>query len=232
MDTTAFITRDWKKPRLDGRTVWAWYRAWWLAWALASLAHSAVAGVSVDSYRVIRTDESIEAHARLGVQLSDGVESALSKGVPLYFVWQADVIQERWYWRDKRVATLYRTWRLAYQPLTRRWRLSLSTQAPGGGQQFLLHQNVAQLDAALATIGRVNAWALVPSAQIDARDDHVVELSFRLDASLLPRPFQIGLGGSQDWSLRWQVRPPVPSKVTPSAPVDEMTEPDSGAVER
>jgi hypothetical protein len=228
----ASITHGWKKPRLDGRTVWAWCRAWLLAWVLTSLAHSAVAGVSVDSYRVIRTDESIEAHARLDVQLSEAVASALSKGVPLYFVWQADVIQERWYWRDKRVATHYRTWRLAYQPLTRRWRLSLSTQALGGGQQFLLHQNVAQLDAALATIGRLNGWALMPSTQVDARDDHLVELSFRLDASLLPRPFQIGLGGSQDWSLRWQVRQPVPSKVTPSVRAYEATEPDTGAVER
>ena len=41
----------------------------------------------------------------------------LLRGVPLYFVWQADVYRKRWYWTDKRVASAVRTLRLAYQPL-------------------------------------------------------------------------------------------------------------------
>lgn len=208
----AFTTHDWRKRKPDRPSVWTFV----LACVLVSLIGlpAVRASVLADDFRIDRSEDVIEAHARLKLRLPDSVEAALTKGVPLYFVWQADVIKERWYWRDKRVSTRYRTWRLAYQPLTQRWRLSLSNQAPGDGQQFLLHQNVENLQAAVAAIGRLSAWALAPAAQVAVDDDHQVDLSFRLDTALLPRPFQIGVGGSQDWNLRWQTRTPVPRVIT------------------
>ena len=133
-------------------------RAWRWLWALACLwvgCLSVLAGepVQVSEQRVVRTEDSVQVFARLSLRLSQPVEEALLKGVPLFFVWQADVVRDRWYWRDKRLTTQYRTWRLAYQPLTRRWRLSLSHQAPGAAQQFSLHQNLASLEQALAAVG-------------------------------------------------------------------------------
>jgi len=215
---------------LDGVAVWL-RRCVWAGLCAVALWPAAWAGVVPEAFEITRTEEAIEARARVALQLSEPVEAALMKGVPLHFVWQADVTRERWYWRDKRVLTSYRTWRLAYQPLTRRWRLSLSGQAPGAGQQFVLHQNVAQLDDALSAIGRLSAWAVAPSTLVSADDEHRVDLSFRLDASLLPRPFQIGVGSTTDWSVRWQASLPVPSKVGPSLRAPDLAEPDVRAAE-
>lgn len=215
---------------LDGVARWLRRCGW--VWLFASACLTSVwAGVVPETAEIARTEEAIEARARLALQLSEPVEAALMKGVPLYFVWQADVTRERWYWRDKRVVTSYRTWRLAFQPLTRRWRLSLSGQAPGAGQQFVLHQNVAELSEALAAIGRLSAWAVAPGVMVSPEDAHRVDLSFRLDASLLPRPFQIGLGGNTDWSLRWQASLPVPSKVSTGQRGPDLVEPDGRAPE-
>jgi hypothetical protein len=66
------------------------------------------------------------------VALPRAVDDALQKGVPLYFVAEATLLRNRWYWRDERVARLSRSWRLAFQPLTGAWRVSL-----GGLHHFL-----------------------------------------------------------------------------------------------
>ncbi len=203
-----------------GALGWLWLVG--LVLLLVLGGQSARASVQAESQRVVRTDESIEVHARLVLRLSEPVEQALLKGVPLFFVWQADVFRERWYWRDRRVGTAWRTWRLAYQPLTRHWRLSLSPQAPGNNQQFLLHQNLGSLGEALRAMGQLHRWEVAPASVIAVGEDHRVELSFRLDPSLLPRPFQIGIGSSPDWTIRWAQRLPVPTLVVPPAAEDPV----------
>jgi hypothetical protein len=138
-----------------------------------------------------RTPEALYLSARMELQPATVVEDALYKAVPLYFVWHADVYRYRWYWTDKRVATAVRTLRLAYQPLTRRWRVSLSNEtgaaSGGAGLQYALHQNFDSLNEALAGVGRVARWKLVDAARLEPGTDHEVEFSFRLDLSLLPR---------------------------------------------
>lgn len=171
-----------------------------------------------------RTSDGLYLSARLALELSPAVEDALFKGVPLYFVWQADVMRDRWYWTDKHVATVARTWRLAYQPLTRRWRLSLSNDAlgsSGAGLQYALHQNFDSLSAALASVGRVARWRVIDAARLEEGSDERVEFSFRLDLSLLPRPFQIGMANQPEWVIN----------VQRSLDVPRHAEPDSGAVD-
>ena len=36
------------------------------------------------------------------------VEEALVKGIPMYFLAEADVVRHRWYWSDKAVASVQR----------------------------------------------------------------------------------------------------------------------------
>lgn len=172
-----------------------------------------------------RTAEGLYLSARLALEPTPAVEDALLKGVPLYFVWQAEVMRDRWYWTDKRVASVARTWRLAYQPLTRRWRLSLSNDAlgdnGGAGLQYALHQNFDSLSAALAAVSRVARWRVADAGRLDDGSDERVEFSFRLDLSLLPRPFQIGMANQPEWVIEVQRRLDVP----------RHAEPDSGAAD-
>lgn len=132
---------------------------------------------------------ALEFVARL--QLSRAVQSALERGVPVYFVAQATVLRNRWYWRDERIARASRVWRLAYQPLTSTWRLSIGPLA----QQF------ASLAEALAAVARTSGWKLADLSQIDPDSRHYVEFSFKLDTSQLPGPMQIGLTAQADWEM-------------------------------
>lgn len=175
-----------------------------LLWAGLNPARAQVP--EVQQLLLQRTSEGLFMSARFALAPHGAVQEALFKGVPLYFVWQADVMRERWYWTDKRIAGATRTLRLAYQPLTRRWRVSISTEAGGGagrgaGLPYALHQNHDTLDEALAAVGRVSRWQLADASQLEAGAAHRVEFGFRLDLSLLPRPFQIGLGNQPEWSM-------------------------------
>ena len=180
-----------------------------------------------------RTPEALYLSGRMDIFPEQVVEEALLKSVPLYFVWQADVYRERWYWTDRRIASVTRTLRLAYQPLTRRWRVSLSNDAAvnagGAGLQYALHQNYDSLTDALAGVARVTRWKIADAARLPTDENHRVEFAFRLDLSLLPRPFQIGLGNQPGWTIEVLDRIDVPNRVEPErAPAHA---PDLGAVE-
>jgi hypothetical protein len=101
------------------------------------------------------------------------------------------VFRERWYWLDRRIATASRAWRLAYQPLTRKYRVTF------GG----LNQSYDTLDEAMAVLRRVGAWKIAEAAQVEEGARHYVEFSYRLDTSQLPRPMQIGIGAQAEWAL-------------------------------
>lgn len=174
-----------------------------------------------------RTTDALFLSGRMELQPSPVVEDALQKAVPLYFVWHADVYRARWYWTDKRVASATRTLRLAYQPLTRRWRVSLSNEpagsAGGANMQYALHQNFDTLNEALAGVGRVVRWRLADAARLEPGADHEVAFSFRLDLSLLPRPFQIGMGNQPEWTVETRQVLPVPERAEPDKPHDSGT---------
>lgn len=166
-----------------------------------------------------RTPEALYLSGRMELSPEQVVEEALLKSVPLYFVWQADVYRERWYWTDRRITSVTRTLRLAYQPLTRRWRVSLSNDAGvnagGAGLQYALHQNYDSLADALAGVARVTRWKISDAARLPVDEIHHVEFAFRLDLSLLPRPFQIGVGNQREWNIEVRDRIKVPTRIEP-----------------
>jgi hypothetical protein len=203
----------------------------WVA-ALLVLAvlgsHAQANGPEAQQAQLHRTTEALLLSARLRLQPGPAVEDALLKGVPLYFVWNADVYRHRWYWSDKRVASATRTLRLAYQPLTRRWRLSVASDGSGSssaGLQYALHQNFDSLAQAMAAVGRVSRWKIADASRLDEDDTHRVEWGFRLDLSLLPRPFQIGMGNQPEWVMEMQRALRVPTQVEAERRTDPASDP-------
>ena len=146
--------------------------------------------------------EALLLSASVKFDLSAAVEEALVKGVPLIFVAETDVFRERWYWTNKKVISAERHMRLAYQPLTRRWRLNVAsgliTNAALG---VALNQNFESLSDAMAVIQRLSRWKIADVSELDLEQHHRLEFRFRLDISQLPRPFQIGLLGQTDWNI-------------------------------
>jgi hypothetical protein len=136
------------------------------------------------------------------VDLPGAVEEALVKGVPMYFLAEVDVVRHRWYWSDKVVAGVQRHMRLAYQPLTRRWRLHVSSGLiTSNSLGMALNQNFDSLSDAMAALQRFSGWKVADASMIDADATHKVEFRFGLDLAQLPRPFQIGAFGHSDWSI-------------------------------
>ena len=154
------------------------------AWALAP-------AIELLTLRLQRADGALSLDFAARIHLSRAVEEALQRGVPVYFTAQAQLLRNRWYWRDERVARVQRTWRLAFQPLTSSWRVGF------GG----LNQTQATLEEALASLSRLSDWKIADLAQVDPDSRHYVEFSFRLDTSQLPGPMQFGLTTQADWTL-------------------------------
>jgi Domain of unknown function (DUF4390) len=163
----------------------------WLALALLLAAAAPAAraqGVELTTLQAQRVDGDVTLEFAARLTLTRSVEDALQRGVPMHFVAQASLYRSRWYWRDERVARVSRQWRLSYQPLTSSWRVGLGALA----------QSYGSLSEALAVISRAS-WKLADAASVDPDSRHYIEFSYRLDATQLPRPLQIGLGN--DWTL-------------------------------
>ena len=186
-------------PQGAGRVPGAWWsrlqaglRAGWLAMALVLASTAALSqGVELLTLRAARVEADLQMEFAARVALPRAVEDALQKGVPIYFVAEATLQRNRWYWRDERIVRVTRSWRLALQPLTGAWRVSL------GG----LHQSYASLEEALAAVSRSGGWKLIEADRLDKDASYYLEFSYRLDSSQLPGPMQFGLGGGADWTV-------------------------------
>ena len=169
-----------------------------LLWAMLVLqlaAHPALAqGVELATLQANKSDGALNLDFVARVNLPKAVEDALQRGVPIYFVAEAQLYRNRWYWRDERVARVSRSWRVAFQPLTSAWRVSL------GG----LNQSFPSMAEALTTVSRSAGWRLAELSQLDFDQNFYLEFSYRLDTSQLPGPMQFGLGGlggPGDWAV-------------------------------
>ncbi len=190
----------------------------------------------VTDLRVERAEDGVHLSATMRFSIPPVVEEALQKGIALYFVAEADIFRERWYWTDARVASAARTIRLAYQPLTRRWRVNVAPGIIGtsGGMRATFNQNYDSLPEAVAAVQRLARWKLAENPEIAPDPTYRLEFSFRLDLSQLPRPFQIGVAGQSDWSIAAQASerlrlealpPPPPASPAPPPPAARASEP-------
>ncbi|MBK7005642.1 MAG: DUF4390 domain-containing protein [Burkholderiales bacterium] len=194
----AFITRCWKN---GGGDVAARCICLFVLVCCATLVH-AQSPVDIGQLSVERVDDEVIATGNIVFELPAVVEDALLKGVPLYFVLEAELLRERWYWFDRKMTSAKRHMRLVYLPLMRRWRLNVTAGAGReGGVGLALNQNYDTLDQALAAVKRVPHWQIADAAEILPGTKYKVELRFRLDLSQLPLPFQIGAFGQSEWDL-------------------------------
>ena len=179
-------------------------RSWLLGLLLLSGAVPGWAqqpAADVIQMQVERTEEGVLLSAAVAFELPHAVDDALAKGIPMFFVAEASIYRDRWYWYDKRVSTVMRHMRLSYQPLTRRWRLQVTT-GPAGQSGLALGQSFDTREEALAAVQRISRWRIAEPRDIDPDAIHYVDFRFRLDVSQLPRPFQIGVVGQSEWNVQ------------------------------
>jgi hypothetical protein len=163
--------------------------------ALLCCPQARAADPEIVNFELVRDEEGLFLNYGLNLDLSRSVDEALTKAVPLFFVAEAEVFRNRFYWRDQRVGYAVRRWRVVFQPLTTTYRVTFD-----GG----LSQNYASRAEAFAAISRSSRWKIAEPGQVDDNSRHYVEFSFRLDTAQLPRPMQIGIGGQAEWSMSVQ----------------------------
>ena len=178
-----------RPPHASGRAFGRWLLALLAALMLGVAARAET--VQLASLEVTRGEDGVLLDFTTRFTLPRAVEDALIKGVPLHFVAEADIYRSRWYWRDARVARAVRVWRLAWQPLTRSYRVSFGA----------LNQSFETLAEAMAAVRGAAHWKIAEPGQLEADASYYIEFSYRLDTSQLPRPMQIGLAGQADWNL-------------------------------
>jgi len=163
------------------------------AGALTGFAERAAAvEPELTNFEVTRDEDGVHLGYAVDFDLGHGVEDALMKSVPLFFVAEAEIFRDRWYWRDRRVANAVHTFRIVFQPLTSTYRIT----SVGG-----LSQNYSVRTEALFAISRATQWKIAEPGQIEEGSRHYVEFRYRLDTTQLPRPMQIGISGEPDWQL-------------------------------
>ena len=126
----------------------AWIPGLWLAGAAFAQPVHPPEG-ELTGFEVARDEDGVFLSYAVNFELGKGPEDALAKSVPLFFVAEAEVFRDRWYWRDRRVARALRTWRIVYQPLTSTYRVT----TVGG-----LSQNYPTRDEAIVALSRSARW--------------------------------------------------------------------------
>ena len=170
-----------------------------LFWAGVARADTAV---QLGEVQLERGDDGIYLSTGLEFELPESLVDALDHGLPLTFVIQAEVLRERWYWYDKRLALSERYIRLSYQPLSRRWRVQVSSQAMGsGGLGVTLGNSYDSLSDAMLAVKKINRWKVANLNTLDKDSKQRLDLRFRLDLSQLPQALQFGGQANSEWNI-------------------------------
>ena len=176
-----------------------------LALCALTLAFGAVAhaeGIEVRNAALVAGEEGYFLEADFEIALNPTLEEALNKGVPLYFLLEFEVIRPRWYWLNEKVLNNQQQYRLAYNALTRQYRLGLGS----------LFQNFGSLSETLDFLSRVRRRQVLEQGTLTKGTTYVAGVRMRLDISQLPKPFQLNALASRDWNFgsewhRWSVTP-------------------------
>ena len=199
MFTTDSITRYWRRRVNPGQTSRQWIACLILALMPAIvLAQSA----NITSAKLEATDDGYQLNADIDLQLTAGMQEAVRKGVPLYFIVEFQLTRGRWYWLDQGVISATRDRRVSYAPLTDQYRIAVSG----------ISQNVSSFEDVRRALSRIRSWTVAEKGQLKPGEKYEAALRFRLDTSQLPKPFQLNVITSKEWSLssewyRWSVVP-------------------------
>ena len=160
--------------------------------ALSIFSTSASAeGIKIKSFELEKVDNDWLLNATFQIELSNGLEDAVQKGVVLYFQTEFDVTRSRWYWFDERPAIAQRQTRLSYQPLTQQYRIASE------GFTF----SARTIAEALQAVGSIGGWRVIDGNQLDASKSYTASLRMTLDLSKLPKPFQVNALNNRDWNV-------------------------------
>ncbi|TSA48970.1 MAG: DUF4390 domain-containing protein [Nitrosomonadales bacterium] len=179
-----FSTHCWKKFDLP---------VWLLApILLLSAASGALAdGIEVRTAELVAAEESWQLNADFDIGFSADVEEALSKGVPLNFLIEFELVAPRRYWFDDEIASASQRVRLSYHALSRQYLINVGPH----------QKSFASLQEVREELGKLRGWPVVEKSQVKKGETYHALLRMRLDHSSLPKALQVDAMGSEKWKL-------------------------------
>ena len=186
-----------------------------LSSALCLLSSAKAEGISVNKAEVRLGEDGYHLSASYDISLTQVMQQALSRGIPLYFVGEFSLIRPRWYWLDEEVFQGEQTIKLSYNMLTRQYRISRGA----------LFQNFTSLEDAMQILARQNSTP-IPAELLKKEEGYIAEwtewikregnyvaaVRLRLDNAQLPKLLQVNALSGSDWTLdsewyRWEISP-------------------------
>jgi len=184
-----------------------------LVWLIAASAYAEVISVIKTEMRL--DEDGYHISAIYDVNLTQVMQQALSRGIPLYFIGEYSLTRPRWYWLDDEVFQGEQTIKLSYNVLTRQYRLARGA----------LFQNFTSLEDALRILARQSS-AAIPAELLKKEEGYIAEwtewikregnyvasVRLRLDNAQLPKLLQVNALSGSDWTLdshwhRWEISP-------------------------
>lgn len=158
--------------------------------------------ILVKSAELRAGEDAWDLNAEFELAINPTLDEALQKGVPLYFLLEFDVLRPRWFWLDEKVLSYTTQHRVAYNALTRQYRVSTG----------LLTQTYNSLEEVEHLLSRVTSRPVARSDQLVKGVRYEASVRLRLDVNQLPKPFQVNALASREWTLgsdwyRWSFTP-------------------------
>jgi hypothetical protein len=132
-------------------------------------------------------------NARIEYALSRQIVEALDEGVPLDIVLAIEIVRERaWLWNE-RIAHLEQRYQISHHALTRQYMVR--------NVNIGTHHSFPTLEAALSSLGSVSGLPLIDNNLLQQGQPYLVRLRSRVDTSALPVPLRLIALVSPEWRL-------------------------------
>ena len=161
----------------------AWHA---VSWAANSIL---IKGADLQS-----SEESYQLSVIADLELDDEMEEALSKGVPLNFLIEFQIVSPRKYWFDDEIVTVSQNVTLSFHALTRQYLVNRN------GHQ----QSFESLAEARKTVLMVKDWKVVEKSQLEKNEVYKAAVQIHLDQKKLPKAIQVDTIASEKWNLTSQ----------------------------
>lgn len=154
------------------------------------MASEPIVPLDSEIFSIKEPQDGIFFNGDFELDLSNEVFDVLRRGIVLTFIIEVEIEKKRWYWFDKKIASVQEKIRLGFNPLTRQYRVSIGS----------VNQNFESLEQAVHLL-KVISNLKVSGYQNINNGDYEARARFYLDTSRLPRPFQVTLKKNEDWNL-------------------------------
>lgn len=161
----------------------------------AASANSLTGAFEVRNAAIEHDEQSYLLSAQIQLPIDDSVRAALRSGLPLNLELEIEVSRPRRFWSDATLASSTERYALTYHAVTDRYRVDKGTDKNANGDQ----STFADLDAAIAVLGKIDKLAIVGLPAVDDPRRYNVNVRATVSVGELPATLKLLMFWRDDW---------------------------------